>query len=48
MDEFHSPAEILKRLANEYKVDAERAKTSVAKLIERLEKEDLIIPKGDD
>lgn len=44
MEEFHSPAEILKRLANEYKVDAERAKISVVRLIEELEKEDLIIP----
>jgi hypothetical protein len=49
MEELHSPAEISGRLANEYKVDAERAKASVFNLIKQLEKEGLIIPiKGGD
>jgi hypothetical protein len=49
MEEFQSPVEISKRLANEYKVDAQRAETSISKLIEELKKEGLIISiKGGD
>jgi hypothetical protein len=49
MEEFYSPVEISKKLANEYEVNAERAKTGVFKLIEELEKEGLIIAiKGGD
>jgi hypothetical protein len=44
MEEFYSPVEISKKLANEYVVTAERAETSVFKLIEELEKENLVIP----
>ena len=43
IEELHSPVEISKRLSNEYEVDAERAKVSVIKLLEQLQKEDLII-----
>ena len=42
MEEIQSPVEISKRLVNEYEVDAEIARVSVFKLIEQLEREDLI------
>ncbi|HSE84413.1 MAG TPA: PqqD family protein [Thermodesulfobacteriota bacterium] len=45
MDEFQSPTEIAKKLVNEYEIDAERAETSVIKLIEEMEKEELILLK---
>ena len=49
MEEFQNPLEIVEKLANEYKVDIERAKASVVRLMGELEKEQLIIPnKGGD
>jgi hypothetical protein len=45
MEEVENPAEIAEKLANEYEIDVERAKASVVKLMEELEKEGLIIPK---
>ncbi len=44
MEEFRSPVEIADKLANEYEIDAERAKASVVRLMGDLEKEGLIIP----
>jgi coenzyme PQQ synthesis protein D (PqqD) len=49
IEEFQSPLEIAKSLADEYEIDAERTRESVVRLIEKLEKEGLIIPiKGGD
>jgi hypothetical protein len=45
IEEFQSPLEIAKRLADEYEIDPERARESVVRLIEELEREQLIIPK---
>jgi len=45
IEEFQSPFEIAKKLADEYEIDAERAKTNVVRLAEELEKEHLIIAK---
>ena len=45
MDEFPNPTEIAKKLVNEYEIDAERAKASVVKLMEEMEKEQLILSK---
>ena len=44
IEEFQSPLEIAKSLADEYEIDAERAREGVVRLIEELEKEQLIIP----
>ena len=49
VEEFHNPVEMSKRLADEYKVDTERVKAGVFKLITELEKEGLIVQiKGGD
>ncbi len=45
IEECQSPSEIANRLASEYAIDAKRAEASVVRLIEELEKEQLIIPK---
>jgi Coenzyme PQQ synthesis protein D (PqqD) len=45
IEEFQSPSEIAKRLANEYEIDTERVEANVVRLVEELEKEQLIIPK---
>ncbi len=46
MDKFQNPPEIAEKLVNEYEVDVERAKVSVIRLMEDLEKEGLIILGG--
>ncbi len=46
MEESQNLAEVAKRLANEYEVEVERAKASVARLMKDLEKERLIMPDG--
>jgi hypothetical protein len=43
MEEFQNPDEIAEKLANEYEVDIEGAKTSVIRLMGDLERESLII-----
>lgn len=45
IEEFQSPLEIAKKLADEYEIDTERAKANVVRLVEELEKEHLLIPK---
>ncbi len=45
IEEFQNPVEIAKKLVNEYEIDAERAKASVVRLVEQLEKEELILAK---
>ena len=42
MEEPQNPLEIAERLADEYEVEVERAKASVVKLMEDLEKDGLI------
>jgi hypothetical protein len=44
MEEFQSPLGIAEKLTDIYEVDIERAKITVDRLIEELEKENLIIP----
>ncbi len=46
LEESQNPLEIAERLANEYEVEMERAKASVVKLMEDLEKDGLIMSKG--
>jgi len=46
LEESQNPLEIAERLANEYEVEVERAKASVVKLMEDLEKDGLIMSKG--
>jgi hypothetical protein len=46
IDEGRNPAEIAGKLADEYNVDIERAKDSVARLLGELEKEELIMAQG--
>ncbi|MEW6570520.1 MAG: PqqD family protein [Nitrospirota bacterium] len=44
MDELKDPLEIAQKLVIEYEVDKEKAMASVARLLEMLEQEKLIIP----
>ncbi len=46
LEESQNPLEIAERLANEYEVEVVRAKASVVKLMEDLEKDGLIMSKG--
>ena len=46
LEESQNPLEIAERLANEYEVEVERARASVIKLMEDLEKDGLIMSKG--
>ncbi len=48
MEESQNLAEVAEKLSIEYAVEEERAKASVAKLVEDLEKEGLIMPDGKD
>lgn len=48
MEECHTHSEIAGKLVDEYDVDVERAKKSVAGLMGELEKEKLIIPLSGD
>ncbi len=43
MEESQDPMEIAKKLTDEYEIDLEKAKTSVVRLMEDLEKEGVII-----
>jgi coenzyme PQQ synthesis protein D (PqqD) len=45
MEELQNPLEVARKLSNDYKVDIERAKASVIRLVEELQKEGLIISK---
>ncbi len=46
MEESQDPTEIADKLSNEYEVDIEKAKSSVLKLVDDLEKDGLIMSDG--